>query len=240
MKKYYFLLAISLVVGFSSYAQDTIIFRNGDELLVKVTEVSDTEIKYQLWANQSGPSYRKNTSDICMIKYHSGYREEYNKKLTDINSINKDSIMVYTGMDFKIGNMIIDKKDLENYFTNDEYETYMSAKRQVRAGGGLLFPGITLSTIAAVLLISNSNDNTIVTDPTYLYISIPFLVVGTLTFSAGVPLLCVGNARLKRLAEKYNRREFGVDMSFHPSLISSPDNTGNNNYCYGLGVTLSF
>jgi hypothetical protein len=75
---------------------------------------------------------------------------------------------------------------------------------------------------------------------TYLYISIPFMVVGSIAFNAGIPLLCVGNARLRWIAKNYNRREFGVDMSFHPSLISSPDKTGSNNYCYGLGMTLSF
>lgn len=239
MKKYYVLLVISLFACFSAHAQDTIIFRNGDELLVKVTEVSDTEIKYQLWANQSGPSYKKFTSDIFMIKYHNGYREEYNKKFSDANSLNKDSIMVYTGMDYKIGSKILEKNELKDYFTIDEYDTYISAKKQIRAGGGLLFPGIALSTIGTVLYITHLTDAKI-TDLTYLYFSISFMVVGTITFNAGVPLLCVGNARLRWIAKNYNRREFGVDMSFHPSLISSPDKTGSNNYCYGLGMTLSF
>jgi len=78
MKKYYFLLVISLFACFSSYAQDTIIFRNGDELLVKVTEVSDTEIKYILWSYLDGPLYTKKISDISSIKYMNNYKETYN------------------------------------------------------------------------------------------------------------------------------------------------------------------
>lgn len=242
MKKYYVLLVISLFACFSAHAQDTIIFRNGDELLVKVTEVSDTEIKYQLWANQSGPSYKKFTSDIFMIKYHNGYREEYNKKFPDGNSINKDDLMVYTEMDYKIRNKILGKNELKNYLTIDEYETYISATRQLHAGGGLLGSGLSLTIAGTVMFIMNKADITATTAQSlkYLSISVPFMIVGSIAFNVGVPLFCVGNARLKWIAKNYNRREFGVDMSFHPSLISSPDKTGSNNYCYGLGMTLSF
>ena len=63
-------------------AQDTILFNSGDEILVKVTEVNDTEIKYQLWVNLSGPVYTKKVSEIFMIKYNGGYREIYSDRRT--------------------------------------------------------------------------------------------------------------------------------------------------------------
>ena len=45
-----FIITLIFFSNINSFAQDTIFFRNGDELLVKVTEVSDAEIKYILWS----------------------------------------------------------------------------------------------------------------------------------------------------------------------------------------------
>ncbi len=62
------------------YAQDTIVFRNGDEIRAKVTEVNLDDIKYKLWSNQDGPTYTKRFSDIFMIKYSDGHKELFNQR----------------------------------------------------------------------------------------------------------------------------------------------------------------
>ena len=70
MKKLY-LITVTLLMGAGTvFAQDTIVFRNGDELKVKVKEVSDTELKYQLWNNQDGPMYTKRVSEIFGVRQH--------------------------------------------------------------------------------------------------------------------------------------------------------------------------
>ena len=61
MKKMY-LLAFVTMLAVSAKAQDTIIFRNGDEQKVKVTEVSDSQIKYRMWSNMNGPVYTKTSA----------------------------------------------------------------------------------------------------------------------------------------------------------------------------------
>ena len=67
MKKLYlFILAIALSIA--ANAQDTIIFLNGDIQVVKVTEVSKTQIKYLLLDSQEGPGYVQDVSDIYLIK----------------------------------------------------------------------------------------------------------------------------------------------------------------------------
>ena len=90
MKKLYFFFVILFFAAVSSYAQDTIVFRNGDEVQAKILEVSDTEMKYYLWDNLNGPVYKKNISDIFMVKYSSGYKEVYDKVKND--SYNKSYI----------------------------------------------------------------------------------------------------------------------------------------------------
>ena len=69
--------AFFIFIAISSFAQDTIILRNGDEIVGKVSEVSDSVIKYHLRSNLNGPVYLKKTSDILMIKYNGGYNEKY-------------------------------------------------------------------------------------------------------------------------------------------------------------------
>ena len=163
MKKYYFLLAISLFVGFSSYAQDTIIFRNGDELLVKVTEVSDTDIKYQLWANQSGPNYRKKLVDIFMIKYNTGYKEVYdqvqnyvdNKKY--IQSRNDDYFMYKRRSSLEINGKRLTDEELKYLLTHNEYETFISAVKQKKFGLTGFLSGVFLDIFGSVMVTSQKN-----------------------------------------------------------------------------------
>lgn len=76
MKKLYPFL-IMAVMAVSVKAQDTIVFRNGDELQVKVTDVTDSQIMYHLRKDLNGPVYTKNISDILMVKYENGDKVVY-------------------------------------------------------------------------------------------------------------------------------------------------------------------
>ena len=61
----------------SSMAQDIIIFTSGEEVEAKVVEVSDDEVKYKTWGNQSGPTWVKKTTDIFMIRYENGTKQTF-------------------------------------------------------------------------------------------------------------------------------------------------------------------
>lgn len=76
------LIAFLLTAVVSVKAQDIIIFTNGDEVEAKVTEVSDTEVKYKSWSNQSGPTWVKKTSDIFMIRYENGTKQTFSTSRT--------------------------------------------------------------------------------------------------------------------------------------------------------------
>ena len=45
MKKIFFIILIT--IGVNSFAQDSVIKRDGSELKVKITEITDTQLKYQ-------------------------------------------------------------------------------------------------------------------------------------------------------------------------------------------------
>ncbi len=68
---------------------DVIIFRNGDEILAKVLEVSQNEVKYITCENLDGPTFIANTREIFKIKYINGtstlFEESKPKSTFNIN-----------------------------------------------------------------------------------------------------------------------------------------------------------
>ncbi len=58
-------------------AQDILIKRNGDELEVKVQEISLNEIKYKRFDNLEGPLISVAKSDVFMIKYENGTKDTF-------------------------------------------------------------------------------------------------------------------------------------------------------------------
>ncbi len=58
-------------------AQDVIIFKNGEELKVKVKEVSPTAVIYNKYDNLNGPVYSESRSAIFMVKYENGSKDVF-------------------------------------------------------------------------------------------------------------------------------------------------------------------
>ncbi|GHA64785.1 hypothetical protein [Pontibacter akesuensis] len=78
MKKLLLLLAM-LLPCLASQAQDLLIKRNGDEIQVKVREISPDVIKYQRFDNLEGPMISIAKADVFMIKYENGTKEVFNQ-----------------------------------------------------------------------------------------------------------------------------------------------------------------
>jgi hypothetical protein len=68
------------IVGFSLYAnfvkaQDVIFKNDKTELKTKVSEITETGIKYKKWDNIDGPVYTISRSEVFMILYSNGQKE---------------------------------------------------------------------------------------------------------------------------------------------------------------------
>jgi len=70
-------------------AQDKITLLNGTEIISKLNEISDTQIKYKLFDNQNGPDRVLLKKDIFSIKYENGKIEVYNSG--NLNSENQNA-----------------------------------------------------------------------------------------------------------------------------------------------------
>ncbi len=58
-------------------AQDTLSMRSGETILVKVIEVGTTEVKYKKLDNLNGPVFSLLKSDLFVIKYENGTKEDF-------------------------------------------------------------------------------------------------------------------------------------------------------------------
>ena len=86
----YSLILIGFIFTSSNLiAQDKITLLNGTEIISKLNEISDTEIKYKLFDNQNGPDRILLKKDIFSIKYENGKIEVFNSG--KINSENQNA-----------------------------------------------------------------------------------------------------------------------------------------------------
>jgi hypothetical protein len=69
MKQIFLIIALTALTVIGANAQDLMVKRNGSELNVKVIEVSETEVKYKLSGDDSGPTRSISTSELVRIVY---------------------------------------------------------------------------------------------------------------------------------------------------------------------------
>lgn len=70
------LISISVLVK-TTFAQDLITLKSGDEIKSKVLEVTPDLIKYKNWSNPEGPTYSISKGEIFMIKYANGTKDVF-------------------------------------------------------------------------------------------------------------------------------------------------------------------
>lgn len=125
-------------------SQDILVMRNGDEIVVKVLEVSPETVKYKKWGNLDGPEYSEYKKNIFMIKFQNGTKDvfdskpnnqtkveperpttEESKKTEAIKSLEKHIMTIFQKQDYKALRLIEFKKtngSLKNIFGTSVYE----------------------------------------------------------------------------------------------------------------------
>lgn len=81
------LLFLLLLLGGTAHAQDVLTKVNGEELQVKVLEITPYEIKYKRFDNLDGPLIILRRGDVFMIKYANGTKEVLTMPLPGVGSI---------------------------------------------------------------------------------------------------------------------------------------------------------
>lgn len=69
--------AVLCLLAVPAAAQDIIVKQNADELKARVTEITETHVKYRNHSNPSGPVYSIPKSEVFVIRYENGSRETF-------------------------------------------------------------------------------------------------------------------------------------------------------------------
>jgi len=84
------LLFIGLwAISHSVFAQDTIVFKTGEEIKAIIQEVGLETVKYKKYTNIDGPVYTVYKSDIFMMKYQSGKKDVFSSSGDESQSVKK-------------------------------------------------------------------------------------------------------------------------------------------------------
>jgi len=79
MKRILFIVMALGVVTTSIFSQDIITKKTGEDISAKVSEITQTEIKYKKFDNLEGPIVSILKSEVIMIRYENGTKDVFNE-----------------------------------------------------------------------------------------------------------------------------------------------------------------
>jgi hypothetical protein len=160
----FLLFSMLLFARISCYAQDTLVKRDGQQLIGKVLEVSTTEVKYKKAELPDGPMYTEEKSAIAQIKYQGGYVDtfqeikkssvEKSKNEDDYRAPVKNSSITRMGSYYKYNENLMKEQEMQNILlkVNDpEINLRVKSARTSKALRYIGFAAIPLAVGSAVL-----------------------------------------------------------------------------------------
>jgi hypothetical protein len=168
MKKLLFIL-IAVFASISSFSQDIITLKTGDEIKSKVLEVTPDLVKYKKWENQDGPIYSSNKSEVFMIKYINGTKDVFNTSAATNSNSDQNSILnngnkfigtwIYPDGAYDIYRIykITISRNGEDFLLNTESGTNDIGTTYKKAVGKLVGTSIEIDAYTKASLIGNGN-----------------------------------------------------------------------------------
>ncbi|MBR5835522.1 MAG: hypothetical protein IKY66_05095 [Bacteroidales bacterium] len=78
MKRLFAFVVLVFAVAASSFAQDIIVRKNGDEIVARVLEVTPEVVKYRHYHEPHGVVYSARKTEVLMVRYENGRNEVFN------------------------------------------------------------------------------------------------------------------------------------------------------------------
>lgn len=102
MKRVLFSTFVMLMFIGTTFAQDIITTKDGNDIQAKILEVTNTEIKYKKFNNPDGPTFTLKKSEVLIVRYQNGENEVFNKTpQADYTSTPNTNLPVKEGMLYK-------------------------------------------------------------------------------------------------------------------------------------------
>ena len=140
----------------NGFSQDVITLLNGEEVISKVVEIGEFEIKFKKYSNLDGPIYAISKLEVFMIKYENGdtiVLYESND-ISDQQAVQDRShyLKMYRRSYFK-GGKKISQKELAIIIEGDPiaYKQYYSGKNLATTGSVIGIIGIAVALIILII-----------------------------------------------------------------------------------------
>lgn len=91
----FMMFIMSVSISFFAFAEDLIVFRNGDVVKAIVLEILKTEVKYRRASNPQGPIYTVDKTDLLFINYENGDKDTFSHLQdtgNNIASLSQDNV----------------------------------------------------------------------------------------------------------------------------------------------------
>lgn len=153
-----------------NYAQDTIVKSNGEQIVAKILEISTTDVKYKKFIFQEGPTYVESKSNIQLIRYSNGTKEEFETQAIKTADAQKDNSDYYSGPvntnnkiekygnHYRYQNEALTERKMQEVLFKSKDKQIMSLAGKARDAKGLQYIGfvaIPLGVTGLVLLTRN-------------------------------------------------------------------------------------
>ena len=173
----------------------------------------------------------------CFVMFpqsNHGEQETVNASTTQTFSTFVGGHMVRDGRNLKLDGRILSDAEVHDLVGDANYETYLSAKKQIAKARTYQGVFIISSAATAVLIVTGL----VAKNPTIVYVGYAPAIVADVT----LPLMCIyygiGKGRMSWVADDYNERsQSSVSYSLSPSIMrcnAQPEHAG-----LGIGMTFS-
>lgn len=254
-----------ILTATAAFAQDVIVKKDNSTVLSKVLEVSSAEIKYKKWSNQDGPTYTISVNEVLSINYQNGEIDKFdttpapqqqtpqqytpqtttttNNNIVSMPTTSYKPEPIYGGYMRRSGSTLtldgrtLSDNEVRKLVGEENYKTYTEAKSQIAAGDAwsAMF---WISLIGFGLCeagYSSTGNSTLAYSAIGLFVFNDVCLVCSLVFDG------IGRGRMNWVADEYNRQHGrNYSLNFAPSIMECKTPQLQNNYGFGLTMSLSF
>ena len=239
MKRTFLLFAFFWISVASSFAQDIITLKNGEDIQGLVLEIGIDDVKYKKFENPNGPSYTLKKSDVLMIRYFNGNTDVFADSPTPAVTTTPAPVIEQPRIQNNKGEVYYnfwgtlkyrsDKtkvKNMEDLFYDmpEASKIHRSGKTWYAVGSGIWAGGFL------IILYDNISHWD---DYNHKLYSGPTFWTGLGIAIVGIPFMGVGTAKIGTAIDMYNssvRRQHTSDISLNFGITRSG----------GIGLTLNF
>ena len=232
MKRILFVILTLGLFTTSIFSQDIITKKSGEDISAKISEVTQTEIKYKKFDNLEGPIFTILKSEVLMIRYANGtkdiFKEEIQQQQTNTNNkqLSNPNQETYK---YSLGNPINPVGGKKSAWGSGIASLFIPGLGQFingDVGAGFLFLG---SNIVCNLVRLSTQDQSTAT----------LALIGGLTINICSVVNAAQIATKVNIARGYQLAN-NTYLQIQPTIIPQSNLIANKDYAYGMNFRVTF